>query len=63
MTTDVDSSKSKSLAVDSLLGGGAAAAPNLSDSGRLDRQRRRMAAVPGTRHRVTSERVISVAAI
>jgi len=32
MTTDVDSSKSKSLAVDSLL---AAAAPNLSDSGRL----------------------------
>ena len=32
MTTDVDSSKSKSLAVDSLL---AAAARNLSDSGRL----------------------------
>ena len=32
MTTDADSSKSKSLAVDSLL---AAAAPNLSDSGRL----------------------------
>ena len=34
MTTDVDSisSKSKSLAVDSLL---ATAAPNLSDSGRL----------------------------
>ena len=30
MTTDVDSSKSKLLAVDSLL---AAAAPNLSDSG------------------------------
>ena len=36
MTTDVDSSKSttKSLAVDSLLAA-AAAAPNLSDSGRL----------------------------
>ena len=32
MTTDVDSSNSKSLAVDSLL---AAAAPNLSDSGCL----------------------------
>jgi len=32
MTTDVDSSKSTSLAVDSSL---AAAAPNLSDSGRL----------------------------
>jgi len=32
MTSDVDSSKSKSLAVDSLL---AATAPDLSNSGRL----------------------------
>ena len=51
MTNDVDSSKSKSLAVDSLL---VVAAPNLSDSGRLDSDWFRLgglsaaAAVPGT---------------
>jgi len=44
MTTDVDSSKSKSLAVDSLL---AAAAPNLSDWFQLGGLS--AAAVPGTK--------------